>query len=50
MAEVKLEVNEGEIPLNEIMEAMLKNIVMGYLKSIKGVPEDIKSLHITINP
>ncbi len=50
MAEIKLEVNEKEIPLNEIMQAMLKNITMGFLKSIKGIPEDINTINISITP
>jgi hypothetical protein len=50
MAEVNLKVNEKEIPLNEIMESMLKNIILGYLKSMKGIPEDIKTIDITIIP
>jgi len=50
MAEINLNVNENEIPLNEIMESMLKNIILGYLKSMKGIPEDIKTINITIKP
>lgn len=48
MSEITLKVNEAEIPLNEIMESMLVNIIRGYLKAIKGVPDDIKTININI--
>jgi len=48
MTGVKLEVNEKEIPLNELMENMLINLVLGYLKSAKKIPEEIKQIKIEI--
>ncbi|MFW9771714.1 MAG: hypothetical protein ACFFFB_10340 [Candidatus Heimdallarchaeota archaeon] len=48
MTGVKLEVNEKEIPLNELMEKMLVNIILGYLQSAKKIPEEIKQIKIEI--
>ena len=49
MTEVILEVNQKNIPLKDFMQEMLTNIIMGYLKSTKHIPEDIKSISIDIN-
>ncbi len=49
MAAVLLEVNEKKIPLKDFMQEMLANIVQGYLKSTKGVPENIENIKISIN-
>jgi hypothetical protein len=46
--EIELEVNRKDIPLNEIMQAMLNNIIRGYLKSIKGIPDEIEEISINI--
>ncbi|MFX0017901.1 MAG: hypothetical protein ACFFAK_18105 [Promethearchaeota archaeon] len=48
MSSVNLEINEKDIPLNELMESMLKNIILGYLKSAKKIPEEIKHIKIEI--
>ena len=48
MTEVKLEVNDKEIPLNDLMEDMLSNIIQGYLKSAKKTPTEIKSIKVEI--
>ena len=48
MTDVKLEVNEEGIPLNDLMEDMLKNLLLGYLKSAKNIPEDKKSIKVEI--
>ena len=48
MTEVKLRVNEKEIPLNEQMQEMLVNLILGYLKSSKKIPDDKKSIEIKI--
>lgn len=45
---IKLKVNEKEIPLNDMMEDMLKNLLLGYIKSAKGIPKDIKTINIDI--
>ncbi|MFW9772902.1 MAG: hypothetical protein ACFFEO_12160 [Candidatus Thorarchaeota archaeon] len=49
MLEAKLSVNEEKIPLKDFMQDMLGNIVLGYLKSTKGVPENIENVKIEIN-
>lgn len=48
MSSVTLKVNEKEIPLNELMEKMLINLVLGYLKSAKKIPEEIKRINIEL--
>jgi len=49
MSDVKLEVNDKDIPLNELMKDMLSNIIQGYLKSSKKMPDEIKSIKVEIN-
>jgi hypothetical protein len=49
MKDINLMVNEKEVPLNELMEEMLKNLITGYLKSAKKIPEEIKTIKIEIN-
>ncbi|MFW9938065.1 MAG: hypothetical protein ACFFD5_10480 [Candidatus Thorarchaeota archaeon] len=49
MAEVNLKVNEKEIPLNPLMKNMLTDIILGYLKSAKKVPEEIETIKIEIS-
>ncbi len=49
MTDVELKVNDKDIPLNDIMEKMLNNIIGGFLKSIKGIPEDVENINININ-
>jgi len=48
MSEVKLNVNDKDIPLNDFMEDMLKHLLLGYLNAAKGIPEDIKSINVEI--
>ncbi len=48
MSTVNLKINEKEIPLNELMETMLTNLILGYLKSAKKIPEEIKQIKIQI--
>jgi len=48
MTDVKLHVNDKEIPLNDLMRDMLTNIILGYLKSAKNMPENKKSIKIEI--
>ena len=48
MSNVNLKVNDREIPLNDLMENMLENLILGYLKSAKEIPEDIKNIKIEI--
>jgi len=49
MPDVNLVVNEKNIPLKYFMQEMLTNIILGYLKSTKGVPENIKKIKIEIS-
>ena len=48
MPEIKLKVNDEEVPLNEMMREMLINIILGYLKAAKGIASDKKSINIEI--
>ena len=48
MSDTKLIVNDKEIPLNELMKEMLTNLVLGYLKSAKKIPDEIDSINIEI--
>ena len=48
MSEVNLKVNGEKVPLNDFMEEMLKNLMLGYLKAAKGIPGDIKSIRVEI--
>ncbi len=43
-----LTVNEKKIPLKDFMQDMLTNIILGYLKSTKAVPETIETVNIEI--
>ena len=49
MTEVILELNNKEIPLNDLMRSMLTNMILGYLKSAKDIPDEIKSISIEIH-
>ncbi len=48
MPKVNIEVNGEKVPLNDFMEEMLKNLLVGYLKAAKGIPEDIKSINVEV--
>jgi hypothetical protein len=48
MSKVNLKVNEKEIPLNDLMHSMLVNLIEGYLKSAKNIPEKIDKIAIEI--
>lgn len=48
MTEVVLKVNEKNIPLNDFMEQMITNLLLGYLKTAKQIPEDIKTINLEI--
>ena len=43
-----LTVNEKQVPLKDFMQEMLTNIILGYLKSAKAVPENIETIEIEI--
>ena len=46
--EIILKVNDQDVPLNDMMETMLKNLLLGYLNSAKGLPDDIKKINVEI--
>lgn len=48
MANAILTVNEKQVPLKDFMQDMLTNIILGYLKSTKAVPENIEKIKIEI--
>jgi len=48
MTEIILKVNEKKIPLNQIMKEMLTNIIIGYLKTLKEIPDEFKEINIDI--
>jgi hypothetical protein len=49
MTTTNVTVNERKIPLKDFMQEMLANIILGYLKTTKGVPENIENIKIEIN-
>jgi molybdopterin-guanine dinucleotide biosynthesis protein B len=49
MSEVNLKVNDEKVPLNDFMEVMLKNLLLGYLNALKGIPEEINSISVKID-
>jgi len=49
MVDATLLVNDKKIPLKDFMQEMLSNIVLGYINSTKGIPENIKTIKIEIN-
>ncbi|MFX0022811.1 MAG: hypothetical protein ACFE9S_10815 [Candidatus Hermodarchaeota archaeon] len=49
MTTANITVNERKIPLKDFMQEMLANIILGYLKTTKGVPENIENIKIEIN-
>ncbi|MFX0070764.1 MAG: hypothetical protein ACFFAO_06710 [Candidatus Hermodarchaeota archaeon] len=49
MSDIKLIVSDKNIPLNDLMKDMLANLVLAFLKSAKGIPEDFKKVQIEIN-
>jgi len=48
MPDVTLKVNDEKVPLNDFMEEMLKNLLLGYLKAAKGIPEEKRSISVEI--
>jgi hypothetical protein len=49
MIKTILSVNEKKIPLKDFMQEMLANIIQGFLRSTKGVPENIEKIKIEID-
>ena len=48
MVNAILTVNEKQVPLKDFMQDLLANIILGYLKSTKAVPENIEKIKIEI--
>ncbi|MFW9828045.1 MAG: hypothetical protein ACFFEY_10655 [Candidatus Thorarchaeota archaeon] len=49
MIKTILSVNEKKIPLKDFMQEMLANVIQGFLRSTKGVPENIEKIKIEID-
>ena len=49
MSDVKLLVNDKEIPLKEVMKSILTNVIDGFISALNDVPEDKKIIEIKIN-
>ena len=49
MTEVSLNINDKNIPMNEFIEEILKNITKAFVSSLKEIPEDIKTIKIEIS-
>ena len=49
MVDATLIVNDKKVPLKDFMQEMLSNIILGYINSTKGIPENIKTIKIEIN-
>ncbi len=48
MLKTILSVNDKKIPLKDFMQEMLANIIIGFLNSTKGVPENKENIKIEI--
>ena len=48
MTNIKLQINEQEIRLNEIMSTVLTNINMGFIEALSDIPKEIKKLTLEI--
>jgi molybdopterin-guanine dinucleotide biosynthesis protein B len=46
--EVSLWVNEGEITLKPFIQDILKNLILGFLRGLKGVPEEVYQIEVKI--
>ncbi|MCJ7649226.1 MAG: hypothetical protein MUP85_11485 [Candidatus Lokiarchaeota archaeon] len=49
MKNVKLEVNDKEIALNEIMTKVISNIINGFLDALNDIPEVRKKINLEIS-
>jgi len=48
MVEIKLVINDKDIPLNPIMSSLLANITLGFIDVLKNIPEEKKEVNIQI--
>jgi hypothetical protein len=49
MPDVKLLVNEKEVPLKDIMQSILANVIDGFVSALNEVPEKRNSISLKIN-
>jgi len=49
MPDINLKVNDKKVLLNEFMEGMLENLLLGYLKAAKGIPDYIIFISVRID-
>ena len=49
MKDVKLEVNDKKIALNEIMTKVISNIINGFLDALNDIPEVRKKINLEIS-
>ena len=48
MSDVKLLVNDKEIPLKEVMKSILTNIIDGFISALNDVPEERNTIKVSI--
>lgn len=48
MVEIKLVINDKDIPLNPIMSSLLTNITLGFIDVLKNIPEEKNEVNIQI--
>ena len=48
MVEVKILINDKEIPINQFIKDVVINVNMGLVESLKKIPENKKSIKIEI--
>lgn len=49
MKEIKLLINDEDIPLNPIMSTVLSNIILGFVGALKDIPKEKKNLKVEIS-
>jgi len=48
MVDIKLVINDKDIPLNPIMSSVLTNITLGFIDVLKNIPQEKKEVNIHI--
>lgn len=48
MVDVKIEINDKDIELNEIMSNVIANIVNGFLDALRDIPDQRKKINLEI--
>ena len=49
MKDIKMHINDEEIPLNPIMSKVLSNMITGFIEALKGVPDEKKKINVEIS-